>query len=304
MASKCARFLAVALFLAGGVGSWAFAQPEDTIVVTAPYPPGAPQAFVGEISVTAGGEDQLARWDRRICPGVVGATRAQAQYILDRIAARAASLDLRVGEPGCRANIAIIISSDADELARLLVEEHRDAMGYYSEAGENARGREAFREFAETPRPVRWWHVAQTMSTGGQQPGEGASAMGSGGQGIANTIQSYSSSRLRSATRQDFTRAIIVVDGARLGGVTLGALSDYLAMVSLSQVSPDSDTSDFDTILNLFDASAGRRPQGLTEWDLAYLNGLYATPAGASSRQQQRAIGAIIERDLSAPPPQ
>jgi hypothetical protein len=71
---------------------------------------------------------------------------------------------------------------------------------------------------------------------------------------------------------------LVVVDTELVGPISLEALGDYIAMTALARVSPDADTTRFDTVLNLFaDPEAGLvRPVGMTEWDRAYLQGLYA----------------------------
>ena len=55
------------------------------IVVTAPARQ-AIQSFVGSLASTPQYADQMGRWDRRVCPGVIGLQREQAQFIVDRIA--------------------------------------------------------------------------------------------------------------------------------------------------------------------------------------------------------------------------
>ncbi len=77
-----------ALLLAGPVLAQQAQQEEDIIVVGERLQEMV-RSFVGEVAVAPGGEQQMARWDRRICPLVAGLPGRQMQYVADRIAQRA-----------------------------------------------------------------------------------------------------------------------------------------------------------------------------------------------------------------------
>ncbi|MGD9981985.1 MAG: hypothetical protein AB7T58_15455, partial [Hyphomonadaceae bacterium] len=62
---------------------------------------------------------------------------------------------------------------------------------------------------------------------------------------------------------------------------------DYIAMVTLAQVNPDADASGYPSSMNLF-ASRGSAANQLTDWDLAYLDALYATDRDSASLQMQQ----------------
>lgn len=270
-------------------------QTEEEIVVTGERLREIVRSFVGEVAAAPGAEDQLARWDRRICPGVIGMRDArQAQFIVDRLAQRAFQLGLDVREPGCRADVVIFVTPDSDRLARELGAEYRALVGYHSASNAVTAGHEALTQFMETPRPVRWWHVSQTVTRDGEVLGESTARPTAGGFAGVEVVRQPDAGRLRRSTRQDFSRVIIVVDATRAAGLQFGALADYVAMVALAQLSADADTSEVPSILNLFaDRDAGRAPPAeLTDWDVAYLRGLYAAPRAARNSQAQE--GAIV----------
>lgn len=60
-------------------------------------------------------------------------------------------------------------------------------------------------------------------------------------------------------------------------------------MVTLAQLSPNANTAGFETILNLFTAQAQGRPMpaAMTDWDVAYLHGLYGATQDARNAQTQ-----------------
>ncbi|MGD9814060.1 MAG: hypothetical protein AB7Q23_15720 [Hyphomonadaceae bacterium] len=264
-------FAALALCAAAAPAA-AQTSDEDEIVVTGRPLQDVVRDFVGEVAVAPGAEDQLARWDRRICPLVAGLPERQLQYMADRIAQRALQIGLEVEGPGCRANILIFVTPDASRFAAGIVEEYRTLVGYYSENGIATLGRGPLEDFANSTAPVRWWHVNQTVSGDGQQLGGDSSV---GGSTVIRTTTP--SSRVRRTTRQDFLRVLIIVDARQAEGLQFQALSDYVAMVSLAQLDPNGETTNIPSILNLFaERDSGRTPPAaMTEWDEAYLDGLY-----------------------------
>ncbi|WP_395648194.1 hypothetical protein [Terricaulis sp.] len=249
------------------------------------------RSFVAELSQPNPHEDQIARWDSRVCLRVAGLDQRHGQYLVDRIAARAHELGLRPAAPGCRANVVIFVTRDADMIASAIADDH-DLVAYYNNAEfGNALGRAELQQFASTDAPVRWWFVSHTADRSGRPIPTGG-MVGSPG------------SRLQSAVRQDFNRVLIVVDAQQAQGVRFDALADYLSMVSLAQLDPAADTSGFPTILNLFSdrASGQAGPASMTEWDTAYLEGLYRAPRNASSARQQRwSITNRMQRELTPP---
>lgn len=267
----------------------------EDVVVTGQRTEEAIRTFVDQLAVSARGTDQLGRWDRRICPGVAGLRARYAQALIDRMAQRAFDVGLDVGEPGCRANVLIILAVDPDDMAEELFERHRDALGYHDERGQSTLGRQALREFVASDAPVRWWHVSRAHTQAGEAIGETA-------RGDAPvTFRFGGPSRLSQPIRQDFGAAFIIVDARRMNeiGVDFNALADYLAMVTLAQVDPKAETQGLDTILNLF--GPGDAPRTLTEWDIGYLRGLYAADRENEIDQQQNDIAREMNQSLQQP---
>jgi hypothetical protein len=290
----------VAVALLGVIASSAAAQtpePQDDIVVVGERLQEMVRSFVGEVSVAPGSERQMARWDRKICPLVAGLPARQMQYMADRIAQRAHQVGLEPEGAGCKANILIFVTPDASVLANGIVDEYRTLVGYFSETGIHTLGRGPLEDFANSTAPVRWWHVNQTVSgegqqLGGENAGPGSAVVQGGGR---------SPSRLRRATRQDFLRVLIIVDARQAQGLQFQALTDYIAMVSLAQLDPAGETTGIPTILNLFaDRDAGRTPPAaMTQWDEAYLDGLYnARRTAPSELWQVRDITRSMVEDL------
>lgn len=223
-------------------------------------------SFVGDISTVHERNGQIARFDGRICAGVIGLPAAQAQVVNDRVARAALLVGLQVGRPGCHPNVVVVITDDSDKLAADLVARHKLTFQYHVAYQE--RGPELLAEFQRPGRAVRWWHLTERDEMGHD-----------GG------------SRLRAAYETDIFRAIILVDTRRTGPVTLEALGDYVAMTALARLSPDADLAGLDTVLSLFDTPSAQRPLSMTGWDEAYLKAVYSGDADTRSQWlQQRDI--------------
>lgn len=270
------------------------------------------RTFVDSVSFTSE-TDALARWEDRICVGAVGLAPGEAQALVDRISARAQQVGLRPGEPGCRANVMVIYAPDSDRLSREIVDQRRDLLGYFEEEGRETAGREAMEAFASEARAIRWWHVSST-GRGSLRPvdgltyqasGQSAAASAGGDGGAASDVGSSLSdfqgmeavrvnpSRTRTQVRpNNLTYALVVVDARRVGNVPAGAWMDYVAFVALAQVDARARTEEFPTVLNLF--SSPTPASGLTNWDEAYLEGLYAARNETANRQ-----AASISRRMS-----
>lgn len=287
----------------------ALAQPDADIVVVGDPVEHQAQEFIDDIGAPSMQEDQLARWDESICVGATGFTASDAQRVIDRIFARAAAVGLRLGEPGCRANIMVIFAQDSDAVAREIVDHRPRTLGYYPNYTISTAGREALEAFANTPRPIRWWHVARNTAADGEalvetnsRPGP-RSAPGYLDLQDTQVIRS-SGTRLQRPTRQDLEYLLVIVDARRVEALPAGAWIDYVAMVGLAQISAEAQPMRTPSILNLFASGADVAPTSLTEWDEAYLRGLYgATRAAVNTQVQQRDIRrAMVEALTEARP--
>lgn len=294
-----AALLVVVCVLAGAAGS-GFAQqaspePREEVVITGRSEEAAIRAFVDDLARDRAPENQLARWDRSICPGVAGLQAEYARFVLRRIWQRAREVGLEAGRSGCRVDILIIVSTDANATARELVDRYPRVLGKFQQYGESTPGRESLQAFRTSAAPVRWWFVSNTATVDGTKISQGPD-------GAAPVVRVPNASLINRQTRQDFSRAFMIVDAGKIMGVELSALADYLAMAALAQIDAGADTSSYSTILNLFSAPArGDAPMSaMTTWDLAYLSGLYKAPrAAASAKAQERDIARRMNRTVA-----
>jgi hypothetical protein len=267
--------------------------PEDAtvsgVVVSAPAQldeKAAIESFVESVAADSG-NGRIARWDRKVCAGVAGVKPEYAQVVADHIAAASLKVGLEVGAPGCKVNVLVVFTGDSDGFVKRALKNHPYAFSRYDM--EMTSGRAALRQFQNSDAPVRWWHVTHRVTEDGTEYNSG------------DQVQVYSTGRISSRTRDDFDRAIVVVDAKRVGQVRFAALADYLAFVSLAQIDPQAQPTTGASILNLFaDRQAGAEPsEALTDWDVAYLTGVYGARRDArNSDAQKRDITRAMGKDL------
>jgi hypothetical protein len=252
--------------------------------------------FVDEIAAPPMGRG-YARWQRHVCISITNLDPKTAQYLVDRIARLALDVGLEPGEPGCRPDVVIAFTTNGKETAGYIVENQPTLLRPYGEGGVQ-RGLAAMREFAESDKPVRWWHVslpvdARTGAPAIRVPGEGLDP------GKRRVVNVAGPSRLHSGIRDELKYVIIIVDGPKLQGkgTTWQQLGDLLALVSLAQVDLEAHPTTFDSILNLFSNPSAY--SGLTDWDLTYVHALYSYDQERNVHMQSNTlVGQMMRQDV------
>ncbi len=243
----------------------------------------------------------IARWPDRICIGAANMRNDAAQYLVDRVSTVADDLGLTAGEPGCVANVLIIATDDADGLAQQLVSER--SRSFRMGGSGMDRGGAALRAFTTSDRPVRWWQLSMpTDSETGDRavrlPGDCRNAC-INPQDAAPIIAVTSASRLSTQIVDNLFRTIVILDVDQVSQVSIVQLADYVAMITLAQIDPEADTRAYASILNVFEESEA--VDGLTDWDLTYLQGLYDAERNSQNLRAGRSeIAASIRRAHTA----
>jgi hypothetical protein len=255
--------------------------------------------FIQQVAAPPEGRG-YARWYRRVCISVSNLERTTAQYLVDRISRLALEVGLAPGEPGCRPNVIIVFATNAKETAADVVANQPTVLRPFGD-GDVQRGLAALREFAESEKPVRWWHVsmpvdARTGRPAMRVPGDPTNP---GGPLRAPAVNVAGPSRLHSGVRDELQSVLVIVDGPKLQGrgTTWQQIGDYLALVSLAQIDLDANPAAFDTILNLFSNPAAY--SGLTDWDLSYVHSLYSYDQEREPGLQRNAVvGRMVTREI------
>jgi hypothetical protein len=295
--SKKSRTLAVATTLAVLAAQWTWAaddgSPIETlqeVTVTANHIELEKRVskFVYQIATLQNGEG-MARWRIPVCPVVAGVTQQEAEFTQSRILEVARAAGVPVAMDPCRPNLLIFVTPDAAQFfsgmsmhTRLLT---------FSGAHPSV-----IDEFIRTPRPVRVWYKTAMTTPEGKSLGDtdlSENARRAYGVPLVAPETSYA----RISVIWGMSRALVVVDQARLQGVSLGQFADYLALAGLAQIKVGAHLGDAPSILKLFDGAPQSAPDGMSDWDRAFLKSLYAT--ASTSKGQRSQIAHTIVRDMS-----
>ena len=244
--------------------------------------------------------DQLARFESRVCPMVIGMPRDWTTIMARMIRENIESVGADVDKPGCKPNGLVIFIDQPVELVRALEKEEPGLLGMHPRTVAN---------LIDTGGPAISWHVTQTTGADGEQLQSGTfdGVPGNFG-GSTNAIpvtRGITSSRLYTPVRQDMMLAMVVIEKGRTEGKTLRQIADFATMHLLLEVKPSAAGSDPSSILSLFETRAEgfSPPRRLSRFDRGALNGFYAQRKNNLSSAQQRAnIATAIEKGAGEDP--
>ncbi|WP_336981664.1 hypothetical protein [Altererythrobacter fulvus] len=268
--------------------------PENEIVVAHKLDPDPEQEDVRQqvrsITGTSTGSvynEPLARFQARMCPGVMGLPLDVAELIVDRLRYNAERLGLTMAEGGeCRPNfiLGFVGSGKAD------IEKMDKQTGSLLSQITLAERRELLKETG----PVR--AIAVTM----QRTRDGMPILGDQKYGLTPTINTQSANSLfLLPTRVDIEMSVVLIDVLTIDGMTVNQLADYATMRGMAKTRPVSGEAAYGTILNLFDPDASHPPE-LTNFDLAYLEALYSRPANIAAVSKFGTVQGKMKRMLAS----
>jgi hypothetical protein len=110
-------------------------------------------------------------------------------------------------------------------------------------------------------------------------PDGGIAALGVGGVLSKSKVPpGEPGSRLTNLRSSLLVSALIIVDATKIKGMQIGPLSDYFAMLALSQSKAPSACAQLPSIMDLMalDCQGRERPTQVTAGDLAFLRALYS----------------------------
>lgn len=307
---RISRILAVLSCLLPGA---AFAQSpsepkpaaaSENIVVNAPGPPpdGALHDFIKSYTASSQPSGKIARWRSGACPITTGLPPAGNRLVTDRVRQVAALVGAPVGETGCKPNIDIVFTFHPQLLMDWVREKNRVLLGYHTSSQEQA--------FATITHPVQAWYTTQTVDLNGtayldrgQPNAPGYTIQTAFGPVYLQDVPAVhvTGNRLDDGLSSELYHVIVVIDLAKVEGRTLGALSDYAAMLSLSRTDSFENCGPVASITNLLTASCGAQMKSneISGSDLAYLHGLYSINPRNSFQQQKDDIAYAMKKGAS-----
>lgn len=277
------------------------ATPEDTVenvIVTEPRlrSERALNNFVITHAAATPFLGKIARWKTGICPITVGLPSKLALYVNQRIlrVAVAAGAPLATSEP-CRPNIAVLATPEPQKLLDYVRAKRPALLGFHY--------RPQAERIATMKLAVQAWYSTATEDFYGIISGDLPSGdLGYGVMSERGETRTFhtSGSRVSDGLKSEFTAAIIVVDINKIAGQEIGPLSDYIAMLAISQGQSYDYCQSVPTITNLMAPNCGAdmKPAAITDVDMTYLRGLYRMRPDGDLYAERGSIAHEMKKDL------
>ncbi len=250
----------------------------DAIVVAGKRVPVRKSIVTFVTGITRLEGDLVSRWRDPVCPYVVTTSEKLRVYIRERLLEVAESVPVRsTRKADCVPNLFIVLTPEPDEFVEQWKQRDGGMFRWKPRRGV---------ERSESG-PVRTWHRADL------EPADGSPLIIKDGQPPGVKMKG---SRIEINALEAMSVAVILIDANAITQVTPQQLADYIAMRSFAKVDVTADLSSTPTILRLF-APEGGAPAEITDFDLAFLRGLYRTAYAPAN--QRLSISASMTKQLT-----
>jgi hypothetical protein len=260
------------------------------------------QTFVQEYAAPTAKVGQIARWHDPVCVQVVGLVPDQAAKVQARIGEVAGDVGLKLMKPGCTSNIQVVFTPAPQAVLDKVAQHAEGTLGFHYPS--------ELKAVKTVTHPIQAWYKTATRGGGGDNAGlafaqykdkfgNAVFATSFPGQTLddetvdnpANgTPTGCGDSHFSACLTSLFRNVLIVADSRAVDGKDLGAVSDYLAMLALSQPKSLDGCNALPSVIDLMAKAAcpGRdAPDGFTPADATYLTALYASDAEARLSGEQ-----------------
>ena len=316
MSGKTVRLFTVAVLLvvSSMQASAQTAAPPESVTVTATRLREMLDKFAKSFITPTKMTGKIARWEKGICPVAVGQKPAFTAFVTARVKAIAVAAGAPVSTlESCTPNIEIIFTVTPQTLLDNVRKNDPDYLGY---AETNA-----LREkLATVTRPIQAWYATETIDLDGQPRMDSPRRLG-GGIAMSNftafampytmgvnrdplylpdaTYVRVTGNHINDGARSGFNHIIIAVDTKKLAGQDFIPLTDYIAMLALTQLNSLNACQQLPSIVNKLAPDCDQKVDGITANDLAYLHGLYQMAADKSLVFQQNDIADRMQDKLA-----
>lgn len=267
------------------------------------------RAFVENYAAAPNAEvDQIGRWRDPVCVQVEGLAKDQGAMVKARVEQVARALGLPAARPSCSANVEVVFTDRPQTLMDAVAKRREQLLGYYH--------RHDHDRLKTVTRPIQAWYVTATFGGGGDVAGYIFNAHA--GPNATPITQQHTeviddpdnqppascgiNHNFTECLQSVFKNVFVVVDGKKLEGQDLGLITDYIAMVALSQPKSLDGCNALSSVIDLLAPAPcpGRSlPDGLTPADAAYLTALYAADLEANKTGEQGDIARRMAKILA-----
>jgi hypothetical protein len=296
MGTRMHKLLLAAALLLGAAPALAQTSPapaEDDNVITVTGSRDVKKTVQEFVAALAPGRTArpLNRFEREVCPLVLGLPQRQADLVAARIRRIAGEIDMKVGAKGCGPNLFVMITADKRKLLAEMRRGANEAFGSLSN--------DKIRALSRQPGAAVVWHSEGPPI--GRDGKEAALQENSDGSSYHINRTTEAASRLVSGGTRQFASATVVVEKKALDGLTVTQLADYAAFRAFTGADPTRlKGSSVPTILQVLDADPDAEvAPSLTEWDLAFLDGFYGMSRGLNASGQRSSIAREVEKKVT-----
>jgi len=276
------------------------ALPTENVTVSGTKSREVIQDFVNTFAARTQLIDKIARWETGICPITEGLPLRDSMFVTQRLKEVAAKVGAPVStDKTCKHNIEIMFTKTPQALLDNVKKNQEDFLGYHD--GPERRDR-----LATVTHPIQAWYTTATQDTSGFTQVD-LSMTGNGGPGLpfqvpcrgagmciqympSATMHTSTGNRLNSGLRSDFYNIIIAVDISKVDRQELDSVSDYIALLALTQPASLDTCPPLSSIASLLAKDCEGHASRLTNSDMTYLQGLYKMNPEMTAGIQQRQI--------------
>ena len=285
--------------------------PTESVTVTGTKSREVLEKFVGSLATPARYTGKMARWGGSICPVTVGVPTAFVTFINNRLKEIAVQAGAPVNSStSCRPNIAIVFTPRPQALADDIHKRQPALLGYHDNSKQTEK-------LAIVSHPIQAWYMTATRDVQGGLQIDNAKPdvllnrmefpcpppMCSDGKIILYPprVVTTTGLRLGDGLRSEFYNIVIVADRDKLLNYEMGELSDYIAMLALTQLASQDACLELPSIANLLVADCAAKSGALTPTDFAFLRGLYKMGPDMALGVQKDQVSYQMERELNGP---
>jgi hypothetical protein len=227
------------------------------------------KTFVRTITRNTGFSDDesLIRWNTPICFLAAGWSPDDISAVLTRLSQISTSAGAPLAGKACTPNFVVVSTAEPDQVINAWYAKNKQLFGNASPL--------QIRHFLDSTRsrPVRTWRNIDIGRVAATHFGH-----------FVPSNSHADPSPFAGNSRLEFLSVFEIIDAGRTAGIDLRQLTDYVAMMGLSNIDIDVDVGDAPSILQLFSA-ARSFALGLSNWDTAYLTALYQTDQTSRSQR-------------------
>ena len=259
---------------------------------------------------------KMARWERHICPRVTGQDSHYNAFITQRIQYIALAAGARLNtDPSCAPNIDVIFTTTPQELLNTISDKDQNYLGYFSSVADKTA-------LAKVTRPIQAWYATESTDLWGRNrldmgrsivagntvenfngltSAVGDSTTASAGSALTDGPPFFHSSgnHLNDGIHTGFNHVLIVINSSKIAGQNVVPLADYIAMLALTQINSLDACQALPSIVNRMAPGCDHAVDGLTKYDLAYLQAVYHMTSGRTMITQISEIGDLMTDKLA-----